>query len=300
MRAAPRTLIFLHIPKTGGTTFRRILKHNYSSRETLTFTGSDYSVAIDRFAKSPERTRARYRLVQGHLYFGFHRFILGECNYVTWIRDPMARVLSFYSHVRSRSDHYLHRRLMEERLDLKDLIKRDATPELFDLQTRMIAGVPNDPNLPVDRQALETAKKNLSADTMLFGLTEEFDARLVMLGQLLGWDVPCYVRTNVGSERIDPGSVDPETRRMIQESNSLDFELYKFAQTIFEARLRSAGADFEEKLARFQELNSARSGARRKNGRMKSMLKNLRELRGNSEQLTVLKESAAAGFTASI
>jgi hypothetical protein len=247
-------LIFLHIPKTGGTTFRRILKQNYSRRKTLTFTGSDYSAAIDRFAQASERTRARYRLVQGHLYFGLHRFIPGECTYVTWLRDPIARVLSFYSHARTRSDHYLHRQLMEERLDLKDLIQQRATPELFDLQTRMIAGVPNDPDQPVDLRALETAKENLSADTMLFGLTEEFDASLVMLGQTLGWVVPRYVRTNVGRERVDPASVDPETLGLIRESNSLDFELYKFARTIFEARRGSAGVDFEEKLARFQKV----------------------------------------------
>jgi hypothetical protein len=293
MSTPPTTLIFLHIPKTGGTTFRRILEQNYSRAETLTFTGPDHRVEIEQFAKSSESARSRYRLVQGHFYFGVHRFIPGESSYMTWMRDPIARVLSFYSHARTHSEHYLHRRLIEERLDLKKLLERNETPELSNLQTRMIAGIPIDPNVPVDRYALETAKKNLSSDLMFVGLAEEFDASLVLFCQRRGWDVPCYKRTNVTREKIDLLSIDPQASGMLREANSLDLELHEFARTLFGAKRRFAGSAFEERLARFQRLNSVYALSQRKGVVMKNKLKNFLGIRENSAPAAALKGRSA-------
>ena len=292
MRSIPRTLIFLHIPKTGGTTFRRILEGNYSRNETLTFNGADYSVEIERFAQSSEATRARYRAIQGHLYFGFHRFVPAESGYVTWIRDPIARALSFYSHVRTHPEHYLHRRLIDERLDLKGLIEREATPELFNLQTRMVAGARNHAVSGLDRGILEIAKQNLEKNFCFVGLTEEFDAGLALLSEMLGWNIPFYVKRNVSSERFATESIDPETDRLLREANSFDFELHEFARDLFEARRRAAGPVFESKLCQFQQLNSVAAFAHEYYGKMKVAFKNAVTLRGTRKPVA-LKESPA-------
>lgn len=293
MRTTSRTLIFLHIPKTGGTTSRRILERNYSRGEILTFKGADHAAEVERFAKSPESERSRYRLIQGHLYFGFHRFIPGDWSYVSWMRDPIARALSFYSYVRTHPEHYLHRRLMEERLDLKGLLQREATPELFNLQTRMIAGERNNSARGLDRSALEIAKGNLEANFCFVGLTEEFDASLILLGEMLGWNVPFYMKRNVTSERIRQDGVDPETERLLREANALDLELYQFAGTLFEARRRAAGPAFESKLGRFQQLNSIGASAQRNYGRIKTAFKNAVTFRKRRQGVAALKEGPA-------
>ena len=288
----PRTLIFLHIPKTGGTTFRRILAGNYSRDETLTFDGADYSVAMERFAQSSEVSRARYRAIQGHLYFGFHRLVPGESSYVTWIRDPIARALSFYSHVRTHPEHYLHRRLIDERLDLKGLIEGEVTPELFNLQTRMVAGARNHPVSGLDRTTLEIAKENLEKNFCFVGLTEEFDAGITLLSAMLGWNIPFYVKRNVSSERTAAESVDPKINRLLREANLFDFELYEFARNLFEARRRAAGPMFESQLSQFQRLNSVAASARGHYSKMKAAFKNSVMLRG-SRQPVALKENPA-------
>ena len=290
MKAIPRTLIFLHVPKTGGTTFRRILEGNYSRKEILTFRDPDYSAEVERFVRSAESERARYRLIQGHVYFGFHRFVPGDSSYVTWMRDPISRALSFYSYVRTHPEHYLHRRLIDEDLDLKNLLERNETPELFNLQTRMIAGERSN----VDRNTFEIAKKNLEEKFCFVGLTENFDASLILLAEILGWNVPFYIKRNVTSERIAPQTVDAETGRLLREANVLDIELHQFARDLFEAKRRAAGAAFESKLDKFQRVNSIGAGAQRYYEKMKAAFKNPMTVRESSPKRPALKEGPAS------
>ena len=293
MRARPRTLIFLHIPKTGGTTFRKILEGYYPRKEILTFSDANHTAEVERFAKSAESARAGYRLIQGHLYFGLHRFVPGESSYVTWMRDPISRSHSFYSHVRSHPEHYLHRRLMEHRLDLKSLVERNETPELFNLQTRMIAGQRNDETSGIDRSTLEIAKKNLEEKFCFVGLTEEFDASLVLLSEVLGWNIPFYMKRNVTSERVGPKRVNAETDRLLREANALDLELHQFARDLFEVKRRAAGTAFESKFDKFQRLNSIGAGAQRYYEKMKAVLKNPKTTRESRPELPALKEGSA-------
>lgn len=254
MAAPSQTVLFLHIPKTGGTTFHKILERNYARHQTVTFDGRHHRDEIERFAKLPEPQRARYRLIKGHLYFGFHRFLPGNSTYLTFLREPIARAFSFYSYARSHSDHYLYRSLTEERLGLRTLLERGTTTELFNLQTRMIAGESN-LDRSLDRSALERAKQNLQTNFCFVGLTEEFDASLILLSRTFDWSIPFYVKKNVSRKKSRPESIDAQTDALLREANALDLELYEFAQKLFDAQLRNAGDSFESELRRFQRLN---------------------------------------------
>ena len=293
MRRTARTLIFLHVPKTGGTTFRKILERSYSGEAVLTLKGADYTADFENFANSAESERRRYRLIQGHLYFGFHDLVPGDSSYVVWLRDPIARALSFYAHVRTHSDHYLHQRVIDKRLDLRKLIEGNATPELFNLQTRMIAGQRNNPNRPLDRTALEIAKKNLETNFCFVGLTENFDASLILLGELLGRKVPFYTRRNVTRQRTPAVHLDPEMDRLLRKANDLDLELYEFAKVLFETRRRAAGPEFDSQVARFQRLNSIAASAQRSVARIKSTVANAVTFGRRRQQLATLEEGAA-------
>ena len=159
---------------------------------------------------------------------------------------------------------------MEHRLDLKSLVERNETPELFNLQTRMIAGQKTS---DLNRSTLEIAKKNLEKEFCFVGLTEEFDASLILVSDMLGWNVPFYIKRNVTSEKIAPQSVDEETGRSLREANALDIELHQFAKELFEAKRRAAGPAFESKLDKFQRLNAIGAGAQRCYEKMKAVLK---------------------------
>jgi Sulfotransferase family len=245
-------LIFLHIPKTGGSTLSKILEHHYSTAETATLD----TPGVARFKTLSPAQRERYRLIEGHLHFGLHRFVPRPSKYVTFLRRPIDRVLSFYFYACSTPDHYLYSLLTNERLDLKTLLVREVTSELFNDQTRFLAGDEwENPEREVTRHALERAKANLRNHFRVVGLVEEFDASLLLLHRAFGWPLRFYARENVTKEKPDNKSLDLETRKLVEDANSLDIELYEHARNLFEEQCRAAGKSFNANLRHFRRLN---------------------------------------------
>ena len=250
-------LIFLHIPKTGGSTVYEILGRQYSRAQTLRLEGPQIA-ALKTF---PAAQRGRHRLIEGHLYFGLHRFIPGASTYITFLRRPVERVLSFYYYARSTPDHYLYPLLTIERLDLKTLLARELTSELCNGQTRQLAGDEwEDPQRVVTRVALERAQANLRSHFRVVGLLEEFDASLLLLRRSFDWHLPFYVKENVTKEKPDDTSLDVETRRLVEDANGLDLELYEYARNLFDEQRRAAGDSFAAGLRHFRRLNRAYAG----------------------------------------
>ena len=246
-------LIFLHIPKAGGSTLYKILEQHYPRSKTVKLD----SLQAARFKTLPAEERGRYRLLQGHVYFGLHRFIPRVSTYITFLRRPVERVVSFYYYARSTPDHYLYPVLAAEPLDLKTVLARDLTEELRNGQTRLLAGEEwEDPQRAVTLAALEQAKTNLRNHFRVVGLLEEFDASLLLLRRAFGWDLPFYLKDNVTKEKPPDTSLDIETRRLIEDANSLDIELYEFARNLFDAQLHGAGDSFAADLDNFRRLNA--------------------------------------------
>jgi len=248
------TLIFLHIPKAGGSTISKILEQQYSRAETLTLDDRERQIA--QLKALPAAQRGQYRLIQGHLFFGLHRFIPRASTYITFLRRPVERVLSFYYYARSTPDHYLYSQLVSERLDLKTLLAREVTLELRNEQTRLLAGDEwEDPQRVVTRAALKQAQANLQTHFRVVGLLEEFDASLLLLRRAFGWRFPFYVKENVTKEKET--FLDAETRGLIEEANRLDLELYEYARNLFDERCRAAGESFAAELSHFRRSNRA-------------------------------------------
>ena len=102
--------IFLHLPKTGGTSFKAHLEKHFEQDVTLVEL-SAWGRWFRRNAGRPELEarsedeRSRIRVIAGHqTYYGIHRLISGarEARYVTFVRDPADRCVSMYNFRRSR------------------------------------------------------------------------------------------------------------------------------------------------------------------------------------------------------
>lgn len=260
MKRKKGTVIFVHIPKTAGSTFSTILARHYS-RHTI----STYSVdAVRDLIGYPETMRAEAHLLQGHFSYGVHGYLPNPAKYITFLRDPVDRVISLYYFGLERPAVYYHQRLVEEGLSLAEFVKEGITEETSNFQVRAIAGIVQPgPEVfpPLDETTLPLAKQRLAADFTAFGLTERFDESLVLFCRALRWSLwsgkLAYQRQNVTAKRKAVAEIAPETIELIRRHNALDLELYDYARRLFEERLQAV-AGFRTLLRVQRTLNHYR------------------------------------------
>ena len=227
-----RCTVYVHIPKTGGQTLVSSLRLSYGEDATVEVSGLGETLERTIDVVPPERL-ATARLIIGHIPFGVHAFVPQACDYVTILRDPVARVVSLYKFVLRAVDHPLHERVRDYGLSLRDFVTSDVDQsQTRNGQTRQLAG---EANRSLDRQSLEVAKRNLQTFTAI-GLTERFNETFVHFRRTLRLRIPAYASRNVSPPLAS--EPEPDIEELILERNQLDNELYAFARELFEQQLR--------------------------------------------------------------
>lgn len=247
MKQDQKALIFLHIPKTAGTTLNRILEWQYSPFAIFTMDPYRIRATAERFKRLSEARRRRLQVVRGHLFYGIHEFLPQGATYITMLREPVARLLSSYYFVLRRPLNPLHRKLKREGLGVEDCIR--LFPDRNNTQCRFIAGVKD--AAIADERLLDMAKENLTKSFSVVGICESFEESLILISKTFGWEVRFYENRKVSKTRpqIDPGVVE-----MIKEHNRLDLELYEFGKSLFEANLARNESAVREGIAAFRTL----------------------------------------------
>jgi hypothetical protein len=240
-------LIFLHIPKTAGTTLNRIIEWQYSPFAIFTIDPYRIRATAERLKRLPEGRRRRLRVVRGHLSYGIHEWLPQGATYVTMLREPVARVLSAYYFVLRRPLHPLHRKLKRERLRIEDCLR--LFPYRQNTQCRFIAGVED--TAMDDERLLDIAKGNLTKSFSVVGISERFEESLMLMAKTFEWEIPFYKNCKVSKTRPQ---IDPSAVEMIRDHNRLDLELYEFGKGLFEESLQKKEAAVREGLAALRTL----------------------------------------------
>jgi len=227
---ADKAIIFLHIPKTAGTTLNRIIEWQYHPAAIFTIDPHRFRATAARFETFSKERRRRFRAVRGHLFYGIHDYLPQGATYITMLREPVSRLLSSYYFILRRPLHPLHAKLKGEGLGVEELIR--LTPHRQNLQCRSIAGVGDVGTC--DESTLETAKQNLRRSFSVIGLSERFEDSLLLMMAEFGWRVPFYGNRKVAKAR--PKS-DPRLAELIRQHNPFDVQLYEFGKQLFEAAL---------------------------------------------------------------
>ncbi len=248
------TIIFLHIPKSAGTTLGRIIEWEYPPLRIFSVDPSFFRWSYRKLLSWPASRLARMLVFKGHMPFGLHERLPQRSTYITVLRDPIDREISAYYYALSRPVLPKHR--MTKRLKLKDYMR--VNPHA-NLQTKMLAGQDESYDFlggECTPEMLETAKQNLATRFSLVGLTERFDESLAMAKLLFGWEIRHYAHFNVTKERPRKGSVPSEIREVIAERYKYDLMLYEYAVNLFNEQMAKCADRLRPELQAIREAQS--------------------------------------------
>lgn len=247
-----QALIFLHVPKTAGTTLNRIIEWQYNPLSIFTIDPYRIRATAERLKELSEARRRRIRMVRGHLYYGIHEALPQGATYITMLREPVARFLSTYYFLQRRPLHPMHRKVKSERIGIEDFIR--LTPHRQNLQCRLISGFRS--NGICEAATLEIAKENLVKSFSVVGISERFEESLMLMAKTFRWEIPFYENRKVAKTRPQG---EPSAIEMIKEHNRLDLELYEFGKSLLEAGLAEKADEIREGLAAFRTLQKPSS-----------------------------------------
>jgi hypothetical protein len=213
-------LISIHIPKTAGTSFRNTLKKVYGNKKVIRL-----DIELDKpRLKINEQLYSKRQLPKGikaiHGHFSYPLLlehfddISKEIPIITWLRDPVERVISNY--------FYLSKRLKEE---LKE--EEKGLNILPKMQRSLLEYAADELNQNRMAKHLEGLKLE---DFLFIGLVEEYEKGLEQLGQLMGWErTPKFEYNKTGKNYAD---IPETTRAQIKRWNTADVALYEHAKAL--------------------------------------------------------------------
>ena len=251
---------FVHIPKTAGTTLNSILNHQYSPAETHEIMMRGMSLILPRPRIIPKplisfskirRLKAALaghtvRLIRGHFDMSLSKHLPSNTQFFTLLRDPVERAISHFYHYRRATTDPIHPLAM--RSTLIEWVSASGVVEMDNGQTRRLAGEMNVPCGRVTLQMLDRAKANLAKNFAVIGLTERFDESLILLHRQFGWPLQRVRDLNIGENRPQRTDLSKETRKILDDCNHFDLDLYQFASDLFEQAVSKI--DMEGELVR--------------------------------------------------
>jgi len=216
-------LVHTHVEKTAGTTLVGHLTRLFGAEHVLDLRPAE----VPRPAQLPPERRQRVWLLTGHFHRGAHeRHFARKPIRLALVRQPVERLISLYKYVRNGQGHpgrerYAYLPLPEA---VRRMIEIGAGP-IRNQQCRTLTGL-KEPKWSDVVYAVERDYAVVCTQSSVDRLTALFNARF-------GVEVPAEALN-----RGEPGAIDidDETRRLVEETNALDFRLYEYvAQN--EARL---------------------------------------------------------------
>jgi hypothetical protein len=229
------TYFFIHVMKTGGTTFVQHIEENFQPHER--YPGPErgprrreaYAMIDQLRALSPERM-AEIKVYVGHFPFVASTFVTPTPTTFTILREPVARTISVLRHAK-RYQARMQDATLEQIYDDGFIFPM----QIHNYQVKQFAMTPNDrleshlDVIDIDRHRLDVARANLERVDLL-GLHEHYDAFVAEVSNRFGWQCGPVTSLRVHN---DHWKVSPELHARIVADNAADIAFYEYALELY-------------------------------------------------------------------
>ncbi len=209
-------ILFVHIPKTAGTSFR-IAAEEYFGKQNTFYDYSPHSVRTskevtdtiydtnDAYKLYSILTKLECSFFAGHFSVLKYTACYDTLNVVSFVRDPVERVISHYNHLKNNNEY---------KKSIIDFIKE---PRFKNFQSRNLGG------------------KHIALYGFL-GVTEEYNTSIDLFNSLYDTKLP-HKHMNVKNKgSLNTEDVDEKIKDLIKRVHAKDIELYVSVRYQFQVR----------------------------------------------------------------
>lgn len=213
---------FIHVPKTGGTTLRRMMTNHFPEASYYP-TQKDLLNNKGKYLNQKElvdRQELMYgkSLIMGHYTIELIDHLKPNVKTIAFFRNPVDRVISHIKHIIAHDEKW-------KGADPNDVIER-RIKYLGGAQTRMI----NDSK----SKNLNDMLKNINKLDFV-GILENFDESVAMLNDKFNWKCDLIKKENVGKSELDR-NITAKSMALICRNIKLDIIIFDHASELFQKR----------------------------------------------------------------
>jgi hypothetical protein len=246
--AVDETVIFVHIPKTAGSSVRSLIAQNYNLKKVFAFSGLERG--RNWYWSCDTAYHDQFHMIHGHEVYGVHRSLSRPYRYFTFLREPIARYFSDFFFAKDYPPHWLHKEIKSGEVDVMAYAELCyLRPDFDNLMTQYISGCYME---PVTAETLKLAKHNLEHEFAGVGLSGKFEESALRFARLFGWRHPFFISKNISLEKID--LVPDAARKRVEDKYGYDIELYQFGCELYERQCENDPAIFATALAQYRAV----------------------------------------------
>ncbi len=210
-------ILFVHIPKTAGTSFRLALENFFGEENTFYDYGlssPETSIKIinffykkkDIYRLGQELKKHKNLFLCGHFHVNKYMSLFNTHNVVTFVRNPIEQVLSHYK-------HYVRHNNYKE-----NLVSFIKDKRFKNIQSRILAGKP-----------IEFFG--------FIGLTEEYSKSIELINYYYGLNIEVTSKNLDPNKTLTSSTLDNNIIELIKKENTADIDMYENVKKIFYKRI---------------------------------------------------------------
>lgn len=252
-KLSDRLCLFVHLPKTAGTTIRTILSRSYGDDDSVV-----YAVYPDpafhseeEFLNLSDEKVNGLKFVIGHFPYGIHKNLGRDFFYSTFVRNPVDRVISEMFHLKTLQKAWSETSIS----DIYDVKKLT----LFDnKQFRWLSGIFRSiPFGEITQDVFEDAMAKIDESFDFVGITEMFDESMVAFSDIVDIPNPYYAVENKSVNRPGAEQMTEQEMETIMKYNSYDMIIFDHFKSKLNGTISSGGDDFARRVSNYARKNAS-------------------------------------------